>query len=112
MTDALTQPELLLRIAGELTGLIGEVEGLSDLAQLLAARSAPDERPGVLIRAQSIDAASQRLTALADVLAALGNGRSAATALATVSLSDLSDRLHGAAPAPARAADGDLILFD
>lgn len=104
--------DLLSRIADELTGLIGEVEGLSDLARLLAARSAPDERPGVLIRAQSIDAASQRLTALADVLAALGNGRSAATALATVSLSDLSDRLHGVVSTPVRSADDDLILFD
>ena len=62
--------------------------------------------------AQSIDAVSQRLTALADVLAALGDGRSADAALATVSLSDLAERLHGGTPASARPADGDLILFD
>jgi len=112
MTMAAPERELLSRIADDLADLVGQVEGLSDLARLLADRASAEERPGVLIRAQSIDAASQRLTALADVLAALGDGRSVATALATVSLSDLSDRLHGAPSAAARAADGDLILFD
>lgn len=112
MTVAPPERDLLSRIADELTGLVGEVEGLSDLARLLADRATAEERPGVLIRAQSIDAASQRLTALADVLAALGAGRSTAAALAPVSLSDLADRLHGVPSAPPRAADGDLILFD
>lgn len=112
MTLAAVQHDLLSRMADELADVVRDVEGLSGLACLLAERAAPDERPDILIRAQSIDAVSQRLNALADVLAALGDGRSADAALATVSLSDLAERLHGGTPASARPADGDLILFD
>lgn len=112
MTLAAVQPDLLSRMADELADVVRDVESLSSLACLMAERAPADERPDILIRAQSIDAVSQRLTALADVLAALGDGRSAAAALTTVSLSDLAARLHGVPPAPARPADGDLILFD
>lgn len=103
---------LLGAVAVELADVRTGVDGLSGLLAGLVRGLPIEDRAEALTGAQALDALTQRLDALSDVLQALAAGKPADEAVRGVNLADVAARLGGgASPTPADTA-GDLMLFD
>ena len=105
---------LLTALSDELVEMRIQLEDLGELTSELMAECSPQTRARGLSRTQAFDLLIQRLEGLSGLTAALGVGVPLDTALHTLTLSDLADRLSGrvAMPSPHTAASGDLMLFD
>lgn len=105
-------PSLLAALAAEIGDVRAGVDRMSTLVSDLVRRLPAEDRAEALTDAQALDVLIQRLDAVAGVLHGLSDGQTSADAVSAVLLSDVADRLHGAAPDRAPAASGDLMLFD
>ena len=104
---------LLSGVAEELADVRAGIESLSGLVSDLATHCPADLRGQALVRAQAFDEIIQRMEGLGGLIAALGVGISAETALKALTLTDLSRRLARNSTAPTDApVAGDLMLFD
>lgn len=105
---------LLTAVSDELVEMRAQLEDLAELTSELIAQCPPQMRAQALSRTQAYDLLIQRLDGLSGLSAALGVGVPLDTALHTLTLSDLSDRLGNrvSAPSSAMTASGDVMLFD
>lgn len=104
---------LLVAVSDELAEIRQRLEQLADLTGDLLAHCPPEKRVTAMAQVQDFDLLIQRLDGLSGLAAALGAGTPIDTALHTLTLSDLYDRLIGdEASRPAAAPAGELSLFD
>lgn len=105
---------LLTAVSDELAEMRVQLDDLADLTSDLMAHCPPHLRASALARTQAFDLLIQRLEGLSGFSAALGVGVPLDTALYTLTLSDLSDRLGDrvATSACRPAASGEVMLFD
>ncbi len=104
---------LLVAVSDELAEIRQRLEQLADLTGDLLSHCPPEQRLAAMAQVQDFDLLIQRLDGLSGLAAALGAGTPIDTALHTLTLSDLYDRLIGdEAPRPAAAPAGELSLFD
>lgn len=104
---------LLGAVADEMADVRAGIEGLSSLVSDLVPHCPAGLRGEALVRAQAFDALIQRLEGLSGLVAALGAGVPAHTALEALTLTDLAERLAGTSDSQSRApVSGDLMLFD
>lgn len=104
---------LLSAVADEMADIRAGIDDLSGLMSTILPHCPAEMRAEGLSRAQGFDLLIQRLDGLSGLIAALGAGVPVETALHTLTLSDLSDRLSGDfSPRAAMPASGDLMLFD
>jgi hypothetical protein len=108
---------LLSAMSTELAAMAGTVDSLAGLVADQVRQSEGEARVRALVEAQAIDDLSQRLVALSGVAGAVAEGVDVETALAAVSLADLSQRLRGTHPTNvggpvAQSVAGDVMLFE
>ena len=113
-SSSLSTQALLTAVSDELVDMRVQLEDLADLTSELMAQCPPQMRADALSRTQAFDLLIQRLEGLSGLSAALGVGVPLDTALHTLTLSDLADRLGGrvSAASLAATASGDVTLFD
>lgn len=106
--------ELLVAVSNELAEIRERLEDLAGLTAELMTNCPPDRLGEAMSSVQGFDLLIQRLDGLSGLAAALGAGAPIATALHALTLSDLYDRLSGAAgDRPSMSApSGELTLFD
>lgn len=105
--------ELLAAVADELMGVREGIDHVEALVSRLVPLAAEKDKAEALTDAQSLDALTQRLEALAGVLRMISGGASPAESVARLGLADMASRLRPAAgmqPA-APAPSGDVMLF-
>ena len=105
---------LLTAVSDELVEMRVQMDDLADLTSELMAHCPTALRADALSRSQAFDLLIQRLEGLSGLSAALGVGVPFDTALHTLTLSDLADRLGDRVPTPSArpTASGDVMLFD
>lgn len=105
---------LLVAVSNELAEIRERLEDLADLTSELMVDCPAERRAEAVSSVQGFDLLIQRLDGLSGLAAALGAGAPVATALHALTLSDLYDRLVGAAGnRPSMSApSGELTLFD
>lgn len=106
--------ELLAAVADELMRVREGIDHVEALVSRLVRQAPKEDRAEAFTEAQALDALTQRLEALSNVLRMLGDGATPAESISTISLADMAVRLRPAAGVGQAAApqdSGDLMLF-